>query len=83
MVDSGGVFRSPAVGRSLTWVAGFGLASALLFWRARAVIPVDKVSHDHICYWAAGVNLVEGRNPYDAEAQARVHQAYGWDKTKL
>ena len=83
MVHSGGGFRSSAVARSLAWLAGFGLMTALLIGAARAVIPADKVSHDYVCYWAAGLNFVDGQNLYNVDAQARIQQSYGWDKNKL
>src|SRR5262249_14796227 len=35
---------------------------------------------DFVCYWAAGKLVASGESPYDAAAQARVQQAYGWDR---
>src|SRR5438552_1276762 len=46
----------------------------------RAVAPWDKMFPDFVHYWAAGKILASGQNIYDLGLQARVQQAYGWDK---
>ena len=73
-------FRSQI--RPLAWVIGLALATSLLVWVGRAVIPAGTACPDYICYWAAGENLLARQSPYDVEAQTRIQHALGWDRTK-
>lgn len=54
----------------------------LLAVAMRPVIATDRVSHDFLCYWAAGKLVVSGQSPYDAQSQKRVQEQFGWDKQR-
>ena len=42
----------------------------------------DAAERDFIGYWAAGQQLIHGRDPYDVEATLRLEQAAGLDDTR-
>lgn len=64
-------------GRQLTMLT---IASVLLVWAGRVVMPWEKMFPDVVCFWGAATVLASGENPYDPGLQRSVQAEHGWDR---
>jgi hypothetical protein len=63
----------------LLW-ASLSLTLAVLSILGRERLGSEGISGDFVYMWCSAEILVEGGNPYDPKAQARIQQQFGWDK---